>query len=207
MRLLAVHAFADVLQGCYKNGTNGTRDCRYFAGLYLVFRIVILPAKYGGFIFGFYNEMVVIVCSVTASLLFLLFRPYKNSSWLNIWDSIAFSLLALRSVRVMYAMYVASVPIQITEVIVAVPPVYLIIYVIYRLVVWMRGLQICKKKQRNQLIPESDEPDGLAHPEDYEQDEDIYLLRPDDQGNDHPQDPELETYPAYRNSQQKYGSV
>ena len=148
-----------------------------------------------------------IVCSVTASLRFLLFRPYKNSSWLNIWDSIAFSLLALRSLCVMYATYVASVPIQITEVIVAVPPVYLIIYVIYRLVVWMRGLQICMKKQRNQLIPESEEPDRLAHPEDYEQDEDIYLLCPDDQGNDHPQDPELETYPAYGNSQQKYGSV
>ena len=112
--------------------------------------------------------MVVIVCSVTASLRFLLFRPYKNSSWLNIWDSIAFSLLALKSLCVMYATYVASVPIQITEVIVAVPPVYLIIYVIYRLVVWMRGLQICKKKQRNQLIPESEEPDRLAHPEDYE---------------------------------------
>ena len=33
-RLLVLHAFADVFQGCYKNGTNGTRDCRYFAGLY-----------------------------------------------------------------------------------------------------------------------------------------------------------------------------
>ena len=206
-RLLALHAFADVLQGCYKNGTNGTRDCRYFAGLYLVFRIVILPALYGGSIFGFYDEMVSTVCLVTASLLFLLFRPYKNSSWLNIWDSIGFSLFALRSLRVVYATYVASVPIQITEVIVAVPPVYLIIYVIYRLVVWMRCLQICKKKQRNQLILESEEPDRLAHPEDYEQDEDIYLLHPDDQGNDHPQDPELETYPACGNSQHKYGSV
>ena len=90
-RLLALHAFADVLQGCYKNGTNGTRDCRYFAGLYLVFRIVLLAAVS---IFGFYDEMVSTVCLFTASLLFLLFRPYKNCSWLNIWDSIAFSLYA-----------------------------------------------------------------------------------------------------------------
>ena len=134
-RLLALHAFADVFQGCYKNSTNGTRDCRYFAGLYLVFRIVILPAQYGGSIFGFYDEMVSIVCLVTASLLFLLFRPYKDSSWLNIWDSIGFSLLAFGALCAMYSMYVASVPIQILEMMGAVPSVYLIIYVIYRLVV------------------------------------------------------------------------
>ena len=206
-RLLALHAFADVFQGSYKNGTNGTRDCRYFAGLYLVLRIVLLPALYGGSIFGFYDEMVSTVCLVTASLLFLLFRPYKNSSWLNIWDSIAFALFAFVVFCIMYSKYVASVPAQTIEVFSVVPPVYMIIYVIYRLVVWMKTLQICKKKQRNQLIPETEEPDRLTHPEDYEQDEDIYLLRPDDQGNHHPQDPELETYPACGNSQQKYGSV
>ena len=39
-----LHTFADAFQGCYKNGTNGTRDYRYFAGLYLFFRIVLLAA-------------------------------------------------------------------------------------------------------------------------------------------------------------------
>ena len=154
-RLLALHAFADVLQDCYKNGTNGTRDCRYFAGLYLVLRIVLLPAIYGGSIFGFYQEMVSTVCLITASVLFLLFRPYKDNSWLSIWDSIAFSLLAFLIFSIMYSKYVASVPVQIMEVIVAVPSVYLIIYVIYRLVVWMKGIQICKKKHKDQLIPET----------------------------------------------------
>ena len=206
-RLLALHAFADVFQGCYKNGTSGTRDCRYFAGLYLVLRIVILPALFGGSIFGFYDEMVSTVCLVTASLLFLLFRPYKNSSWLNVWDSIAFSLIAFVLFSIMYSKYVASVPVQIIEVMGVVPLVYSIIYVIYRLVVWMKALQICKKTQRNQLIPESEEPDRLTHPGDYENEEEVKLLVSDDQGNDHPQDPELETYPACGNSQKKYGSV
>ena len=64
----------------------------------------------------------------------------------------------------------------------------------------------CKKKHKDQLIPESEEPDRLTHPEDYEKDESKLLL-PDDQGNDYPQDPELETYPVCGNSQQKYGSV
>ena len=39
-----LHTFADAFQGCYKNGTNGSRDYRYFAGLYLFFRIVIFAA-------------------------------------------------------------------------------------------------------------------------------------------------------------------
>ena len=206
-RLLALHAFADVFQGCYKNGTNGTRDCRYFAGLYLVLRIVVLPTSYGGSIFGFYNGMVLIACLVTASLLFLLFRPYKNSSWLNIWDSTGFSLTAFVTLCITYAKYIAAVPIQISEVIFAVPPVYLIIYVIYRLVVWMKTLQICKKRYKDPLIPETEEPDRLAHPEDYINEEKVKLLLPDDQENHRPQDPELETYPACGNSQQKYGSV
>ena len=206
-RLLALHAFADVLQGCYKNGTNGTRDCRYFAGLYLVFRIVLLPALYDGSIFCFYDDMVLIVCLVTASLLFLLFRPYKNSSWLNIWDSIGFSLYAFVVFCIMYSKYVASVPIQITESTVAVPLMYMIINLIYRLVVWMKTLQICKKKHRDELILESEEPDRLAHPEDYENEEEVKLLISDDQGTDYPQDAKLETYPACGNSQKKYGSV
>ena len=72
--------------------------------------------------------------------------------------------------------YVASVPISINGVVGVVPSVYLVIYVIYRLVVWMKTLQICKKKQRNQLILETEEPDRLTHPEDYEHDEDIYIF-------------------------------
>lgn len=40
---LILQTFVDATQGCYKNGTEqGSRDCRSFAGLYFVFRIVAL---------------------------------------------------------------------------------------------------------------------------------------------------------------------
>ena len=71
----------------------------------------------------------------------------------------------------------------------------------------MKTLQICKKKHRGELIPETEEPDRLTHPEDYENEEEDKLLVSDDQGNHYPQDPVLETYPACGNSQQKYSSV
>ena len=208
-RLLALHAFADVFQGCYKNATSDTRDCRYFAGLYLVLRIILLPALYSTSIFGFYHEMVSIVCLVTGSLLFLLFRPYKNSSWLNIWDSAVFSLNAFVLFSIMYSKYVAYVPIQIIEVIGTLVSAYVVIYVMYRLVVWMKTLQIFKKKYNDQLIPDTEEPDRLTHPEDYENDKEVKLLLSDDQDDDYlqEQDSKLETYPVCGNSQQNYGSV
>ena len=38
-----LHTFMDAFQGCYKDGTEpGTRDCRWFAGLYLLLRILML---------------------------------------------------------------------------------------------------------------------------------------------------------------------
>ena len=41
LRLLPLHAFVDAFQGCYKDGTNGTRDCRYFAALQLILRLLL----------------------------------------------------------------------------------------------------------------------------------------------------------------------
>ena len=70
----------------------------------------------------------------------------------------------------------------------------------------MKTLQICKKKQ---LIPKSEAPDRLTHPEDYENEEEVKLLISDGQRSEtnYPKDPELETYPACGNSQQKYNSL
>jgi len=37
----ALRTFTDAFQGCFKNGTNGTKDCRYFAAVYLMTRIFL----------------------------------------------------------------------------------------------------------------------------------------------------------------------
>ena len=68
---------------------------------------------------------------------------YKDSSWFNIWDSIAFSLHAFVVFSILLSKYVASVPIQIMEVIGAV----------YLQCTWS-------------FIPETEEPDRLTQPED-----------------------------------------
>ena len=204
-RLLVLHAFADVFQGCYKNGTNGTRDCRYFAGLYLVLRIVMLITLYGGFV-GFYEPMISIVSLVITALLFLLFRPYKNDSWLNVWDSIALSLFAFALFCIMYSQYIAYFPTEIAGLTAIVPLAYSIIYGTYKLLVCTKVLKLCKQK----LIPESQDPDRLMRPKEYGPDEAVMLLSPEidiNQKDEYSQDretgtyPGTETYPACGNSQ------
>ena len=39
---LPLHAFADAFNGCYKDGSNGTCDCRYFVAFYLIIRICFI---------------------------------------------------------------------------------------------------------------------------------------------------------------------
>ena len=200
---LALHAFADVFQGCYKNGTNGTRDCRYFAGLYLVLRIVLLLAMYSGSVFGMYDEMVSIVCLVIAALGFLLFRPYKDNFWLNVWDSTLFSFIAFALFCNMYARYIAPVPIAFVAVLATIPLMYFIVYVTYKLLTWTKSVRWCKKGTEHPTL-EPQEPDRLLHPEEYESEEEKPLLAVGNKRNsDHcPQDTETETYPACGNSQQ-----
>ena len=80
IRWHAVHAFADAFNGCYKDGTNGTWDYRYFAGFYLLLRIIYL-IRYTG------DQQIVSWTSIFALLLFALCRPYKTNLF-NILDSI-----------------------------------------------------------------------------------------------------------------------
>ena len=76
LQLLPLHAFVDAFQGCYKDGTNRTRDCRYFAGLQLVLRLLV------PFIFLITREVMLCLFSYAIVLglyitLFVLVQPYK----------------------------------------------------------------------------------------------------------------------------------
>ena len=73
-RCQALHMFMDAFQGSYKNGTNGTRDCRYFAALYLITRVAVHTSLAFSSV-SFTNSVV----AVLALVVFLLsyFHPYK----------------------------------------------------------------------------------------------------------------------------------
>ena len=121
-----LHTFADTFQGGYKNGTNGTWDYRYFAGLYLLFRIVLLVA----FIFSLnYQWLILIPLPIFVSLMFAYFRPYKNN-YFNIIDGLAFVLLALTIFLIMYATRANPFPVQILYVVGLIPFLYFISFIL-----------------------------------------------------------------------------
>jgi hypothetical protein len=77
-RWYILHTFVDSFNGSYKDGTQpGTRDCRWFASLFLISRFSMM------LIAGFLeNEMYFVVATVilcSAALLFINVQPFKES--------------------------------------------------------------------------------------------------------------------------------
>jgi len=76
LRRQSLHMFMEVFQGCYKDGTSGTRDCRYFAALYLIIRVVVhLSLVFLSFSF---NTSVLNALFAVMILLLFGFHPYKK---------------------------------------------------------------------------------------------------------------------------------
>ena len=91
LRCLPLHIFMDAFQGCYKNGTDGTRDYRYFSGLYLVFRFLLVSGALHIILSGSKNPVLFVVIF---SFSFALCRPYKNNCF-NVVDCLFHAILAL----------------------------------------------------------------------------------------------------------------
>jgi hypothetical protein len=71
-----LHTFVDSFAGCYKDGTEpGTRDCRYFAGLYLLIRLIgyiVYEATVTDVFYG-----IIGIVAIGILLLYAIFQPYK----------------------------------------------------------------------------------------------------------------------------------
>ena len=94
VRWHALHIFIDAFQGCYKDGTNGTRDYRYFAAAFLIARVLIIivfalsttELLYGGEQFVF----------ISLAMMIATMQPYKPQfSIYNAVDSVLVLLVAL----------------------------------------------------------------------------------------------------------------
>ena len=136
---------ADAFQGCYKNGTNGTRDYRYFAGLYLLFRIILLTE----FITRF-SYMWLIPFPVVVSLLFAYFRPYKNNLF-NIIDCLAFALVALTTYLLVFAIRIRPFSIQLLYVIGSIPFLYFITLILYKILSRVALFRTCCSRLRKKI--------------------------------------------------------
>ena len=103
---LKLQAFLDEFHGCYKDGSNGGVDCRWFAGFYFFIRIglVTMCTQVNTF---FVQYTVQVLLFLGAAILFLVFQPYRKS-WINQLDIVMFLLLAAISSLSMYNLAMTS---------------------------------------------------------------------------------------------------
>ena len=93
-RCLPLRTFMDCFQGCYRDGTDGGRDCRYFAALYLILRM-LLGLIYTLSLNAYYfpcSLAFIVITTVTVAVV----RPYKRKYAIyNTVDPILLLILAL----------------------------------------------------------------------------------------------------------------
>ena len=74
-----LHIFMDTFQGHFKNGTNGTRDFRYFSAFYLLLRGLVYASIVLAYQINSYAYTTVVLTVFT--VLVALARPYKADSY------------------------------------------------------------------------------------------------------------------------------
>ena len=134
---IVLHTFVDSFAGCYKDGTEpGTRDCRYFAGLYLFIRLtcyLVYEATVTDFFYGIYG-----MTCIGILLLYAIFQPYKtkyaayNKVTIAMIAMMTISLLSAASITIAYnKMYQAvTFSIALFGCTIFLPQIYIIIIIV-----------------------------------------------------------------------------
>jgi len=92
----ALHMFAELFQGQYKDGTNGTRDFRMVTAFFLILRILIVA------LFTPYNwpywptSEIMCAAFICTCCYYAIMRPYRLNSGNNV-DILVLALLAILS--------------------------------------------------------------------------------------------------------------
>ena len=136
LRSQLLHTFMDAFQGHYKDGTNGTRDCRWFSALYLIVRLVFLIAFSTVNNAEFYLPIGLSILLVLL-LLTAIFHPYKspidNNIDIFLLVVFAFHFVALMAQEEAFTGAQITVNSSITGLIVITPLVYWVGILLYKL--------------------------------------------------------------------------
>ena len=174
MNSQALRTFVETFQGCYKDGiTSGTRDCRYFAGLYFILRIIIATLSFANV------ELFTLGCSALywcAALLFAFVKPYKNSFY-NFTDAVILGLLGtiytfliFNGAYVFFTGHASIFLLVLTDILYTIPLLYLVLFVVYWVVNRKTNCMQRLKDLFQQTINDNfDIAHRLQNPEEYEE--------------------------------------
>ena len=175
LRCGMLHIFMDSFQGCYKNGTSGTRDCRYFAGFYLLIRIALMGV-YALTHSDIYYPLATVVLAVFM-ISFIVLQPYRSTVY-NVIDSflILSMIICYSSVMAMsingariesnFFLDISSVMIYLSSL---VPLFYIVVLVVYWLFIRKKLPQklFHKLVHRRTTEQEAPLPGRIVHAEAY----------------------------------------
>ncbi len=90
IKCVLIHELANITQGYFKNGTTpGTRDCRWFAGVYLLLRIIFIAIGAQAYHLIVYQIILIITPAIILGL-----RPYKKDRY-NYFDAFLLLVFAI----------------------------------------------------------------------------------------------------------------
>ena len=173
-KCVLIRELANISQGCFKNGTSpGTRDYRWFAGLYLLLRIfftvIVNQNNY---------QMCMIVVPCIMAVLVAIVRPYRIDVY-NKLDSILWLNFAICSSWFVNIVAYEDLPPEGIIFFVSIPLLYLIGYIAWRSVIFFAKKcrsQIAKRKKlfitesegtNTQDAGDDQLPDRLLQPSEY----------------------------------------
>ncbi len=165
IRCTLLHEMANILQGCFKNGTTpGTRDYRWFAGLYFLLRLLIIF-----FINQQYHLLVYLLLSGAMSVIVAALRPYRLE-WGNNLD-VFFWLLFLFATS-FYVFNLARTGNIIWNgmmyIVVCVPLLYSVCLFVW--IIAVSAYKWCRSQCKKRTAPEQDDnqlPDRIVNPNEY----------------------------------------
>lgn len=176
---LRLHTFADIFLGAFRDGTEssggvnwagggrkrGGRDCRWFAGLYLLLRILFLA------LYAVETDPTILylVQQILCTLVLLLFatvRPYKEDLY-NKLDTGFFALMAVLNSLSFYNSHlyttrkdISPAVFYINYLLMFLPILYLTVFMFHQILTWRGGSCCCTKRHRdgNVTTPRSKGP-------------------------------------------------
>ena len=172
VRCVLIHELANICQGCFTNGTTpGTRDYRWFAGLYLLLRILFIAV-----IDQRYYELVFIIVPCIMAVLVAILRPYRIDFY-NKLDIFFWMVFTIGSSCSLYVFAFEDLTLTVIKPFYVIPLVYLIGFVAWRLITFAgrkcRPLIAKRKKlssttDREGINTEDDQlPDRILQPSEY----------------------------------------
>ena len=123
--------FLNAFYGCYKDGTTAnSRDYRYFAGLYFIFRIMFCVANSIVTDFNIHFLSHQTLCTM-GILCFSVCRPYRDDFYNNL-DAAMFALLGLINAFSNFTYHISSLTsFHVENLLIWLPMYYIIAYVVY----------------------------------------------------------------------------